>query len=127
MRLSTKNLLKLSEIKDAEMVFERDLERVLVNVKNLNTDPKTVREINMKFIIKPVDDKRELFNLDVKSDCKLAPYLGISTSFYADIDEDGNVYAAEIKRPEQISLEDFEDERSKVTNFDSYRNKFKTN
>ena len=127
MKLSTKNSFKLADIKEAQLAFESELEKVLVNIKNLNTDPKKVREIHLKFIITPIDDKREVFHVGVKGDSKLAPYVVMTTNIYADLDKDGNVFAAEIKRPEQVSLDDFEDESNKVTNFNSYRNKFKTN
>ena len=127
MKLSTKNLLKLSEIEGAGVVFERELEKVLVNIKNLNSDAKKVREINIKFTFKPIDDKREVILLGVSATSKLAPYEGVATNIYTDLDKEGNVFAAEIKSPEQVSLDDFKDESSKVTNFNSYRNKFKTN
>ncbi len=126
MKLSIKNSLKLAEIEGVELVFERELLKVLENIRNLNTDPKKAREITIKFSFKSVDDKREVVLMGIQANSKLAPYEGVATNIYVDVDKEGDVLAAEIKVPEQVSLEDYEEDHGKVTNFNSYRNKFKT-
>lgn len=51
---------------------DRDLQRVLENLKDVNTDPKKARSISVKFTLTG-DDARDSVNVRVQVDSKLAP------------------------------------------------------
>lgn len=52
--------------------FERELSEVLANILDVNTDTDVKREITLKFVFKPNED-RERLNISISADSKLAP------------------------------------------------------
>lgn len=72
---------------------ELNLQRVLDNIRDLNTDPKKTRTltVSMKFLS---NDDRDTVNVDIQVDSKLAPIKAVATTL--DIgDEGGKVVACE--------------------------------
>lgn len=63
--------------------FDHELQRVLENIADFNTDAKAVREVNLKVKIKPTDD-RSFSVVDIIASSKIAPIKPETTSFYLD-------------------------------------------
>ena len=53
--------------------FDDELVKVVNNIVDQNTDPKTMRDITIKLKIKPDQENRELCDLEVVVSSKLAP------------------------------------------------------
>lgn len=90
--------LKLSQM--ASGAFEEqigiELDKVLHNIKDANTDPKKARKITITITLKP-DEKRELVGFEVQSKAALVPPKPLSTTIMVDRDSKGAVVAAELK------------------------------
>ena len=74
---------------------DRDLQRVLKNLKDVNTDPKKARSISVKFTLTG-DDARDSVNVRVQVDSKLAPVKPQETTL--DLGYDSNRIVA-VERP----------------------------
>lgn len=102
--------------------FNYEMERVLNNVFDLNTDPKKKRQIQIVIDIAP-NERRDAaeFRVDVKS--KLAPPIAIAQTVMIYQDDDGNVTATEISNqvPGQIDM-DGQVTIPKVVQFDTANN-----
>jgi hypothetical protein len=53
-------------------LFDRELQRVLENISDINTNPRTKREIQIKVIFEPEDKDREIAYATVEFTTKLA-------------------------------------------------------
>jgi len=84
-----------------EEQFNRELSKVLANISDLNTSPSETREINIKFKVKPHDD-RAAWAMKIEVTSKMAPQKGFIVPGYFDI-EKGKVVAVEKKAPPNIS------------------------
>ncbi len=56
-----------------------EVQKVLENIADPNTEAKKVREISLKIQVKP-NEQRNMADVMVKTDCKLAPAAPIETS-----------------------------------------------
>lgn len=77
-------------------VMEVELQRVLDNIADLNTDAKKVREITIKLKLK-ANDKRDIIDVDIATTKKLAPIKSVETKFVMGRDAKGRVAAKELK------------------------------
>ena len=99
---------KLDELMDGAITerFNRELQRVLENVFDPNTNPKAKRQIQLIFDILP-NERRDAaeFKGDVKS--KLAPPVAVSQTVFLAMDDNGNVTATEMTNqvPGQIGID----------------------
>ena len=120
----TRQIKKLDELMDGALTerFNYEMERVLNNVFDLNTDPKKKRQIQIVIDIAP-NERRDAaeFRVDVKS--KLAPPIAIAQTVMIYQDDDGNVTATEISNqvPGQIDM-DGQVTIPKVVQFDTANN-----
>jgi uncharacterized protein YuzE len=92
------NMINLTEFADGA-VAERvniELQKVLENLTDPNTDPKKVRTVTVKISMKG-DEKRDLANVTVTASTKLAPAKDIETKIVLDIDGKGKVVGQELK------------------------------
>lgn len=55
----------------AVQLVEKELERVIKDILDLNTEAKATREVNLKIIFKP-DENREIITTGIKATSKLA-------------------------------------------------------
>ena len=98
--------------------FNREMERVLENVFDLNTKAKVKRQIIITVDIVP-NDRRDAatFRVDVRS--KLAPPEAIDQTVLLDIHADGSVTATEVTRevPGQIDMDGNEQPLPNVLEF----------
>lgn len=120
----TRQIKKLDELMDGALTerFNYEMERVLNNVFDLNTDPKKKRQISIVIDIAP-NERRDAaeFRVDVKS--KLAAPMAIAQTVMIYQDDDGNVTATEISNqvPGQIDM-DGQVIIPKVVHFDTSSN-----
>lgn len=83
--------------------FEDALSQVVENIFDANTEPTTVREINITMKIKP-SETREMAGVRVDVKTKLAPHKGIGTAFHFGTVE-GEYVAVENTR-KQLGFDD---------------------
>jgi hypothetical protein len=81
--------------------FERELGRVLRNIMDPNTDPEALREIALKFKIKP-DETRTFLRTRLEVTSKLAPARPVETPLH--LAEKGGRYVAVGYDPRQPDL-----------------------
>lgn len=85
-------------------LFSHEMDKVLKNIKDPNTDPKAARKINIQLTIK-ADEKRMVGNVDIKVSHTSAPIRGLATNIL--MEKDGNsVKVEEISErlPGQIEI-----------------------
>ena len=103
-----RQIKQLDELMDGALTerFNREMERVLGNVFDPNTNPSAKRQIQIVIDIKP-NERRDAaeFKVDVKS--KIAPPVAIAQTVFLHMDDAGNVTATEITNevPGQIDIE----------------------
>lgn len=116
-----RQIKKLDELMDGALTerFNYEMNRVLQNVFDVNTDPKIKRQIQIVIDIKP-NERRDAaeFRVDVKS--KIAQPAAVTQTVMIYQDDEGNVTATEITNqvPGQIDM-DGEISIPKVVQFDN--------
>ena len=60
-------------------LFSHEMDKVLKNIKDPNTDPKATRKISISLSIKP-DEQRMVGNVDIKVSHTSAPIRGLATN-----------------------------------------------
>lgn len=115
-----RQIRQLDELLDGGVTerFNIEMERVMNNVFDPNTDAKAARTISIVISIKP-NERRDAadFKVDVKS--KVAPMVPISQTVFLRQDDAGNVVATEITKevPGQIDMDGNEQALPKVVSF----------
>ncbi len=103
-----RQIKRLDELMDGALTerFNYEMDRVLQNVFDVNTDPKIKRQIQIVIDIKP-NERRDAaeFRVDVKS--KLAQPVAVTQTVMLYQDDRGNVTATEITNqvPGQIDMD----------------------
>lgn len=92
------NMINLSEFAGGAVDerFNIELQEVLENMQNLNTDPLKARTITLKITLKGNAD-RNLSDVLVDAKTSLVPANGISATLMLDRDKKGKAVAAELK------------------------------
>lgn len=82
-----------------------NLRRVLENIRDVNTDPKKARTINIKFTFAP-NEERDSVSTKVQVDCKLVPVKPVETTLIIGT-EGGKVVAMEQPKytPGQLKMD----------------------
>lgn len=83
-------------------LFDRELKRVLENIKDTRTSPRKKRKIMIEFTFSP-DDERHANDVEVNASSVLAPALGVKGFLYTSLDEEGQARAT-LTEPEQLEL-----------------------
>lgn len=115
-----RQIKQLDELMDGALTerFNMEMERVLKNVFDPNTNPKQKRQIQIVIDIAP-NERRDAaeFKVDVKS--KIAPPMAIAQTCFLHQDDSGNVTATEITKevPGQIDMEGGEQKLPRVVEF----------
>ena len=115
-----RQIKKLDELLDGGVTerFNMEMERVMNNVFDPNTDPKANRQIQIIINIKP-NERRDAgeFRVDVKS--RIAPMVPITQTVFLRQDDYGNVVATEITQevPGQIDMNGNEQAMPRVVTF----------
>lgn len=72
-----------------------EMQKVMENIYDPNTDPKKVRKVTLTLTLKP-DENREIINVGVDTKCSLAPSKGVSTTMLLGTDNAGKVVSREL-------------------------------
>lgn len=83
--------------------FNHEFERVLENIRDVNTDPETKREVTLKVTLKPSED-RQAVAVTIAASSKLAPVKAVGTVIYVGR-RDGQTVATEYD-PQQRSIDE---------------------
>lgn len=117
-----RQIKQLDELMDGALTerFNMEMERVLGNVFDPNTNPKAKRQIQIVIDIAP-NERRDAaeFRVDVKS--KIAPPVAIAQTVFLHMDDSGNVTATEMTKevPGQIDMEGNAQPLPRVVEFSS--------
>lgn len=65
----------------AEALFERELQRVITNIKDINTDPKKKRKLELSFVFEPYAD-RSGANCNISVKTSLQTPNGVAGTIY---------------------------------------------
>ncbi len=102
--------------------FDIELEKVLDNIADPNTDPKKARKITINITFKP-SETRDFSAVSFQTKSALVPVRSVESRIILDKDSSGNVHAAEIR---QMGIEDYtksksesEPENKKVVNINN--------
>lgn len=115
-----RQIRQLDELMDGALTerFNREMERVLANVFDPNTNPKAKRQIQIIIDVAP-NERRDAAVLKVDVKTKIAPPVAIEQTVFLHMDDDGNVTASEISReiPGQIGMDGREQPLPSVIEF----------
>jgi len=94
--------LSLATLADgaAEELFREALGRVLVNIRDPNTDHRVKRGITLTFVVS-VEEDRKLGKIEVRVATKLAGVRGVMVPIYVGLNE-GELTAVEAPRQEEM-------------------------
>lgn len=118
--MAERQIKKLDELMDGALTerFENEMERVLKNVFDPNTNPKAKRQIQIIIEIAP-NERRDAaeFKIDVKS--RTAPPVAISQTVFIRQGDNGSVTATEVTSqiPGQINMDGQEQPEGRVIEF----------
>ena len=115
-----RQIRQLDELMDGALTerFNREMDRVLQNVFDPNTDPKAKRQIQIIVEIKPNEARdRAEFKVDLKT--KIAPPVPMVQMCFLYQNDAGDVTAAEITReiPGQMDMDGGEQPLPRVVEF----------
>ncbi|MEK5480336.1 replication terminator protein [Paenibacillus sp. FSL R5-0407] len=90
--------IKLESLADGSISerFNQELQKVLINIADPNTEAKTTRKINISLTIKP-NENREMAEVSISATSTLAPAKEVLTTIIMDRDNEGKPAAAELK------------------------------
>lgn len=91
-------MIDLSNFADGAVAerFNLELQKVLENIADPNTDPKKARKLTMTIMLK-ADEKRDIASVSIQTKTSLVPAKDIETKIVMDCDAKGNVVGAELK------------------------------
>lgn len=92
------NIVDLNNFADGAVAerFNQELQKVLENIADPNTDPKKARKVTLTVTLK-ADEKRDLAMVSVQAKSTLAPAMEVETKLILDYDNNGRVTGAELK------------------------------
>ncbi|MBQ1791672.1 MAG: replication terminator protein [Oscillospiraceae bacterium] len=115
-----RQIKQLDELMDGALTerFNMEMDRVLKNVFDPNTDHKTKRQITITVEITP-NEKRTAAGITVDVKSKIAPPVKLSQTCFLWQDDEGNVTATEITQqiPGQIDMDGNEQRIPRVVEF----------
>lgn len=118
--MSDRPIKSLSELMDGgpEERFNIELEKVMRNIRDPNTNAKTPREILLKVKVVP-NERRDAAEFQVTVTSKLAPMTQLSQTVMLQFKDDGSVVATEhtAQIPGQIAMDGSEQPLPKVLTF----------
>jgi len=102
--------------------FNLELQKVVENIADPNTEPTKVRKVTMTVTLK-ANENRDIAEVDITANPTLAPAKSVSSSLLIGVDGKGNVGASELKSgvKGQTFVDEegdiSEDDGSKITDF----------
>lgn len=76
--------------------FNIELQKVLENIADPNTDPKKARKLQLNITLKG-NENRDVASVGVQAKSTLSPARDIETSIVLDVDSTGSVVGSELK------------------------------
>lgn len=76
--------------------FNREMNRVLENIADPNTDPSKKRTLTLTFTL-TADEARDVVTTDVSAKSKLVPANSVGTKLIIDVGQDGKLVGQELK------------------------------
>ncbi|MBP1917211.1 hypothetical protein J2Z23_004196 [Lederbergia galactosidilyticus] len=94
----SKQIVDLNEFADGAVSerFNLELQRVLENIADLNTEPTTKRKISLEVTL-TADEARDVILASVQAKTRLAPAKKLESKIIMDHDENGQVTGQELK------------------------------
>lgn len=94
-----KKMIDLEQFADGAVAerFNAELQKVLENIADPNTDAKKVRKLTLTVAFKSADDKRDVVQVSVQAKTTLAPATNIETKLIVDHDTNGEVVGTELQ------------------------------
>jgi hypothetical protein len=96
-------------------IVDFELEKVIENCKDLNTDPGFVREVTLKIKVKPTPD-RERAGISFQASSKLAPDSAVEDQIVIARDGAFVANAKQLTLDEYENVEEIDDDESEGTN-----------
>jgi hypothetical protein len=92
------NIINLSSFAEGAVAerFNAELQKILENIADPNTDAAKVRKLTLTLSFK-ADEKRDIIVTSVQAKSALSPAKHIETKIVMDLDNRGNVTGAELK------------------------------
>lgn len=119
-------MINLSSFADGAVAerFNIELEKVLENISDPNTDPKKTRKLTLTLSFK-ADEERDITSVGVQAKTSLAPAKDIQTKIVMDRGGDGKVIGQELKsgvkgQTYMTDDGDVADDRGKVVNYKKF-------
>lgn len=103
------NVLELARGAIQEQI-NGEMEKVMSNILDPNTDPKAARKLTITLTMKPNENNREIVNFSAQAKSTLVPIKPITTSIFVEADHNGRPKAAELTRSDPNQTAIFEDE-----------------
>jgi hypothetical protein len=102
--------LTISNLQNGAVVERADweLQKILKNIADPNTDPLKKRELTIKLSIKP-DETRKISDIEITCSSKVAPAKPIKTRMFMSEDGDGGFVPQELSKNQmvgQVSVEE---------------------
>ncbi|WP_231868403.1 replication terminator protein [Fictibacillus phosphorivorans] len=92
------NIINLSSFAEGAVAerFNAELQKILENIADPNTDAAKVRKLTLTLSFK-ADEKRDIVVTSIQAKSALSPAKHIETKIVMDLDNRGNVTGAELK------------------------------
>lgn len=92
------SIVDLNEFADGAVMerFNIELQKVLENIADPNTDPKKARKLNITVTLK-ADGKRDIATVGIQAKTTLAPAKDIETKIVIDQDQAGKIIGKELR------------------------------
>ena len=88
--------IDLSKIANTALQEKKELEKVLENILDLNTEAKATRKITITLTMS-TDDERTVVKTGMEVKSTLAPQKGVATTVIVGRDDTGKIHANELK------------------------------
>lgn len=92
------NIVDLNEFANGAVMerFNIELQKVLENIADPNTDPKKARKLNITVTLK-ADGERDIASVGIQAKTTLAPAKDIETKIVIDQDQAGKIIGKELR------------------------------
>lgn len=96
--MTKEKIIDLNEFADgaAAEKFNNEMQKILDNIADLNTDPEKIRTVTLTVKIKP-SENRQTANVSVSAKSALAPAKEVSSTILMDRDTTGKMVGKELK------------------------------
>lgn len=93
-----KNIVDLNSFANGALAekVNIELQKVLENIADPNTDPKKARSVTVNIVLKS-NENRSLATVTVETKCKISPAKAIETELLIDMGTNGKITGAELK------------------------------